>query len=147
MHDLKKKDTRTWELLNEGQFIVSKSDVPFTASGMDYGIEQENCALRVLADIKGIVNLHQAMEEYFLTADELGNMIKDFCETFGIEDKQNRKREDHYHLTGSKNTRTGDNDKKLSGIFNTYVVNFIHPNSMYNTHHESLTRHRINSFP
>ena len=71
--------------------------------------------------------MHQAIEEYFLTADELGNMIKDFCETFGTEDKQNRKREDHYHLTGSKNTRTGDNDKKLSGIFNTYDVNFIHP--------------------
>ena len=44
MHKLKKNVTRTWDLLNEGNFSVSKSDVPFTAIGPDHGIEQENLA-------------------------------------------------------------------------------------------------------
>ena len=38
MHKLKKNVTRTWDLLNEGNFSVSKSDVPFTAIGLDHGI-------------------------------------------------------------------------------------------------------------
>ena len=81
MYKLEKKDTRTWDLLNEGNYSVSKSDIPFTAIGPDYAIEQENHALKVLRSIKGIANLHQALDEHFLTAAELGNMIKDFCET------------------------------------------------------------------
>ena len=44
MYELKKKDTRTWDLLNEGNFSISKSDVPFTATGPDHDIEQENHA-------------------------------------------------------------------------------------------------------
>ena len=38
MHKPKKNVTRTWDLLNEGNFSVSKSDVPFTAIGLDHGI-------------------------------------------------------------------------------------------------------------
>ena len=36
MYELKKNDTRTWGLLNQGNFSVSKSDVPFTAIGQDF---------------------------------------------------------------------------------------------------------------
>ena len=92
-------------ILNEGQFSVSKSYVAFTVIGSDQGTEQENCALKVLGGVKGIANSHQALEEYFLTAPKLGNMIKDFCETFEIKDNQNRKVEDHYQSADSKNTR------------------------------------------
>ena len=59
-------------------------------------------------------------------------MIKDFCETFGINDNQNTKSDDHYQLAGSKNTRIGNNVEKLSAIFNTYNVNFNHTDSVYN---------------
>lgn len=60
-------------------------------------------------------------------------MIKEFSKTFGIKDNQNRKSEDHYHLTGSKKTRIGENVEKLSAIFNTYNVNFNHYDSVNNT--------------
>ena len=103
MYQLNKKDTRTWDILNEGNFSVSKSDVPFTAIGPDHGIEQENRALKVQEGIKEIANSHQALDE--LTSAELGNMIKKFCETFGINDNQNTKSDDHFQLAGSKNTR------------------------------------------
>ena len=132
MYDLKKKNTRTWHLLNEGNFSVSKSDVPFTANRTHHGIEQENRALKVLGGIKGIANSYEALDEYFLTATELGNMIKDFCEAFGINDNHNSKSDDHYQLAGSKNVRIGDNIEKLSAIFNTYNVNFNHTDSVHN---------------
>ena len=112
LYDLKKKDTRTWNLLNEGNFSVNKSYVPFTAIGPDHGIEQENCAPKVLGRIERIVNSHQALDEYFLTAAKLGNMMNGFCETFGINDNQNTKSHDHYQLASSKNTRTGGNVEK-----------------------------------
>ena len=51
MYELKKKDARTWDLLNEGNFSISKSDVPFTATGPDHDIEQENRAFEVLGGI------------------------------------------------------------------------------------------------
>ena len=132
MYELKKKDTRTWDLLNKGNFSVSKSDVLFTAIGPDHGIEQENRALKVLGGIKGIANSYQELDEYFLTAAKIGNMIKDFCETFGINDNQNTKSDDHYQLAGSRNIRIGDNVEKLSAIFNTYNVNFNYTDSVYN---------------
>ena len=59
-------------------------------------------------------------------------MIKDFCQTFGINENQNTKSDDLYQLAGSKNTRIGDNVEKLSAIFNTYNVNFNHTDSVYN---------------
>ena len=111
---------------------MSKSDVPFTAIRTDHGIEQENRALKVLDGIKGIANSYKALDEYFLTATEIGNMIKDFCETFGINDNQNTKSDGHYQLAGSKNIRIGDNVEKLSAIFNTYNVNFNHTDSVHN---------------
>ena len=119
MYELKKKDTRTWDLLNEGNFSISKSDVPFTATGPDHDTEQENRTFKVLGGIN-------------LTAAEIRNMIKDFCETFGINDNQNTKSDNHYQLAGSKNTRIGNNVEKLSAILNTYNVNFNHTDSVYN---------------
>ena len=76
--------------------------------------------------IKEIANSHQVLDKSFWNAAEFGNMIKDFCETLGINDNQNTKRDDYYQLEGSKNTRIGDNVEKLSAIFNTYNVNFNH---------------------
>ena len=100
----------------------------------DHGIEQENRALKVLGGTKEIASSYQALDEYFLPVAKLGNMIKDFCETFGINNNQNTKSDDHNQLTGSKNTRIGDNVEKLSAIFNTFNVNFNHnhTDSVYN---------------
>ena len=78
MHELKAKDTRTWKLLTKSQFWVSKSDVSFTTIGLDHGIKQKNCALKVLRGIKGIVNSFQTLEQSSLIAPDFGNMVKDF---------------------------------------------------------------------
>ena len=51
MHELREKDMAIWELSEQGLFSVSKSDEPFIATGCDHGIEQKNCALKVLGGI------------------------------------------------------------------------------------------------
>ena len=48
MFDLKENDQRTWGTMISGCFCVSKSEVPLTSIGADYGIKQENRALKVL---------------------------------------------------------------------------------------------------
>ena len=78
----------------------------------------------MLGGIKGIANSDRGLEEHFLTAAELGNIIKDFCETFGIEDDQSKKAENHYQLSSSKNTRIGGKVEKLLSVFSTYNINF-----------------------
>lgn len=67
-----------------------------------------------------------------MTAIELGNMIKNFCEGFGINDNQKTKSEDHCLLAGSENTRIGDNVENLSAILNTNKC-------VQHTYHESPT--------
>ena len=52
MHERREKDMAIWELSEQGLFSVSKSDVPFIANGCDHGIEQKNCALKVLGGIR-----------------------------------------------------------------------------------------------
>ena len=100
MFKQKDKDQQTWEMMANGCFSVNKSEVPFTAIGADHGLEQENRALR---GIKGIANSSQALSEYFLSAAEMGSIVGNFCETYGIEENQSRKRDEHHQLFGSKN--------------------------------------------
>ena len=105
MFNLKQTDKNTWDLLSNGGFCVNKSKVPFTSIGADHGIEQENRALKVTGGIRGIAHNQQALNEYFLTTAEMGNIVESFCQTFGIEEDGSRKRDEHYQLTGSKNER------------------------------------------
>ena len=53
-------------MIKEESFCVAKSEIPFTSIGTDHGIEQENRALKVLSEIKGIANSNQNLDEYFL---------------------------------------------------------------------------------
>ena len=103
MFQLKTNDKGTWDYFVDENLSVNKSTVPFSAIGADHGIEQENKSMKILGGIKGIANNQQALDEYFLTAGEMGNIIEDFADVFQIRDSQSHKRE-HYQLTGSKNT-------------------------------------------
>ena len=82
----------------------------------------ENRALKVLGGIKGIANSCQALSEYFLSAAEMGSIVGNFCETFGIEGNQSRKRDEHHQLFGSKNKRIYSNTEKILRVFQTHNV-------------------------
>ena len=55
---------------------MNKPGIPFTAIVSAHAIEQENCALKVI----GGINSEVTINEYFLTAAEMGNMVNKFCE-------------------------------------------------------------------
>ena len=63
--------------------------------------------------VNGTANSSQGLEVYFLTAAELGNNIKEFCEYFEINADQRRKIEEKYQFSGSKNASIGGNVDKL----------------------------------
>ena len=124
MYALKETDAQTWEFLSNGGFSVNKSKVPFSPNGSDHGIEQEKRALKVIRGIRGIAHSQQALDEYLLTTAEMGNIVESFCETFGIEENQSLKKDEHYQLSGSKNQRIDSNTEKISSVFTDNQVSF-----------------------
>ena len=75
MYELKEKDENIWALLDAAGFSMNKSGIPFTVIGSDHGKEQENRALKVIGGIKDIANSEVILNEYFLTAAEIGNIV------------------------------------------------------------------------
>ena len=111
-------------MFESGNFSVNKSEVPFSAISADHALEQENRVVKVTWGIKGIGNNENVLSDYFLTAAEMGNIVESFCTNFDLDDKEARKREEHYQLTGTKNTRLTENVKKIVEVFDTYESNF-----------------------
>ena len=93
---------------------------------------QENRALKVIGGIKGIANSEITLNECFLKAAEMGNIVNKFCKTFGIDENQSRKSDEHVQLTGSKNARIETNCAKLSHVFSEHDVTFEGQDSVYN---------------
>ena len=117
---------------------MNKSGIPFTAIGSDHGIEQESRALKVIDGIKDIANSEVTLNKYFLMADKMENIVNNFCETFGIDENQSRKRDEHRQLTGSKNLRIETNCIRLSHVFNERDVTFEAQDSVYNIFTEKV---------
>ena len=53
--------------------------------------------MKVIGGIKGITNKPKAMDQYFLIATEMGNIIDEFFLQFNIE-ASSPKRDKHYQL-------------------------------------------------
>ena len=58
--------------------------------------------------------------------------MESFCETFGIEENQSLKKDEHYQLSGSKNQRTHNNTEKISSVFTDYEVSFDESKNVFN---------------
>ena len=110
---------------------MNKFGIPFTAIVSAHATEQENCALKVIGGIKGIVNSEVTINEYFLTAAEMGNIVNNFCETFGIDENQYRKRDEHDELIRLNDARIETNCTKRSHVFSEHDVTFEGQNSVY----------------
>ena len=123
MFSLKDKDPETWRMFNKGDFSVNNTLILFSAICVHHAIEQESRAVEVVGGIKGIANNWKALDEYFLTVSEMGNIIQDFCEVFNIQNEA-PERTQHYQLTGSKNERINDNVKKMSDVFCSHEISF-----------------------
>ena len=78
-----------------------------------------------MGGIKGISNSTINLDEYFLSTAEISYIITSFCDKFGILESEACKREDHYQLSGSKNSRIQSNLSKISNVFSTYGVSLV----------------------
>ena len=60
--------------------------------------------MKVLGGIKGIANDTNKLDKYFTIAQEINQIMHDFCEAFDIE-HYNATRDEQHELTGNKNQR------------------------------------------
>ena len=125
-------DPTLWNRFVEGEFSVNKSNVTFSAIRAHHALEQENRVVKILGGIKGIASSQKLLDEYFLTAAELSNIVEKFCASLLLEDSDARKREQHYQLIGSKNSRLSTNVNKLLDVFNTQGITFEESDKVYN---------------
>ena len=131
MTELKEKDNDTGQAFQAEHFSLNKSSVPFSAIGADHALEQQNRAMKVLGGIKGIANSQTALDEYFMTAEELSLLLDQFSDQYDLRNNS-LKRKQHYQLSGSKNQRITDNTEKLTEILNHHNISFNSTEPLYN---------------
>ena len=78
MRKLETSDPNTWKALEDGDFCVTKSIIPFCSIGPDRGIEQENRTMKVIGGITGITQKEAALDKCFLIAPELARLVNEF---------------------------------------------------------------------
>ena len=61
--EMQTADPDTWAFLDEGNFVISKHGVPFTAIDADHAIKQEHRNMKVKGGFVGITGNEQAMEK------------------------------------------------------------------------------------
>ena len=130
MYALKENDPETWQFLDEGNFSVNKSGIPFTAIGADHGLEQENKAMKVLGGIQGITNKKNTLDKHFLVAPVVNQILRSFTEEFSLVKKD---RKCHYQLTGKTNERYNENSIKLRKVFDIHATDFSISDDVFNT--------------
>ena len=57
MHGLKSTAPQVWDAFKKGGFVVQKSDIPFTAIGVDHAGEQVNKILKINGGSVGISHI------------------------------------------------------------------------------------------
>ena len=75
MFSLKGKDPDTWQMFHLSNFSINKTSIPFSAIRVDHAIEQEKRAVKLLEGIKDIKNNQRVLNEYFLSAFEIFDML------------------------------------------------------------------------
>eukprot|EP00057_Strongylocentrotus_purpuratus_P007692 XP_011662166.1 PREDICTED: uncharacterized protein LOC105437364 [Strongylocentrotus purpuratus] len=113
MHSLKTSDPTTWDALKAGDFMVTKSGIPFTNLFVDQTLEQLIREVKVAGGITGITQNEEALGRFFLIAPELVILIQDFQDAYccTINDSQTTK--EHYQLSGSVALRMHRNSSKI----------------------------------
>ena len=114
MRKLETSDPDTWKALEDGDFCVTKSSIPFCSIGPDHEIEQENRTMKVIGGITGITQKEATLDNVFLIAPELARLVNEFGEFNGVSIKQERTK--HHDLVGTARNRIFHNAEKMKNI-------------------------------
>lgn len=114
---LKSTDRETWNALEGGDFMVTKSGIPFTNLFVDQTLEQLIREVKVAGGITGITQNVDALDRFFLIAPELVKHMKEFQDAYCIDNDKSATKE-HYQLSGSMEIRMFSN----SGVIKKGIV-------------------------
>ena len=111
MQEVKATDPKTWGGLKNGDFMVSKSGIPFTNLFVDQALEQHIRELKIAGGVTGITQNEDALNRFFLIALELRSLIQQFEDSYFISGERETSKE-CYQLSGSVAVR----------IFNNFAI-------------------------
>ena len=112
MNSLEKDDPTTWEALKEGDFVVAKSEVPFTKLFTDQSLEQLIKELKRHGGIIGISQDDNALDRLVTISPQLTDYVKQYLHGFPHNWKAGNDNE-HYQLSGNVSIRVRTNALKL----------------------------------
>ena len=114
--------------------LISSKDFQNSKKAFDSQLqsqEQENKKMKIIGGIKGIANNQQALNEFFLTAGNIGAIVEEFENIFQIRGNISGTKNRHYQLTGSKNKSISENVNTLTEMMN-FNISFNNSSNVYN---------------
>ena len=82
MNFLEKDDPITWEALKEGDFVVAKSEIPFTKLFTDQALEQLIKELKCYGGIIGLSQDENALDRLVTISPHLTHFVKQYLQSF-----------------------------------------------------------------
>eukprot|EP00057_Strongylocentrotus_purpuratus_P016486 XP_011670960.1 PREDICTED: uncharacterized protein LOC105441514 [Strongylocentrotus purpuratus] len=113
MHLLKTSGPTTWDALKAGDFMVTKSGIPFTNLFVDQTLEQLIREVKVAGGITGITQNEEALGRFFLIAPELVILIQDFQDAYCCTTNDSQTTKEHYQLSDSVALRMHRNSSTI----------------------------------
>ena len=103
MLELQTTDPELWNFFKEGNFTITKNEIPFTGVDPDHAIEQEHRKLKAKGGFIGITGNEAALAKYAIIAPSLARIVQEFKDYAGIKGRQPSTL--HHETVGEKNTR------------------------------------------
>ena len=119
MQALEKEDPKIWNAFIEGDFAVTKTDIPFVSIGPDHACEQENREIKQDRGLSGITQNSNARDRFFLAGPQLSRISKEYKAQF----QEEIKRTVHHGLTGAAVRR----DHASVEMLKDTMLSFINP--------------------
>ncbi|KAJ6647970.1 hypothetical protein Bhyg_03195 [Pseudolycoriella hygida] len=95
MLELETADKESWDFLNDGNFCVSKNEIPFTSIDPDHAIEHEHKHFKVRGGFVGITGNEAALERFVITMPILSNIAETFERYSNIKRSESNCHEHH----------------------------------------------------
>ena len=108
LKSLKHEDPLTWQAFKDGEFVCSKSEVPFTRLYTDQALEQENKILKGHGGMVGLSQDEKALDRLLVITPHVARMVKSYLSTFSSSLPGTNKRREHYQLSGQVAVRCSE---------------------------------------
>lgn len=112
MNALEKDDPKTWNALKSGEFVVAKSEIPFTHLFTDQALEQEIKKLKGHGGMVGLSRDEAALDWLVTTTPYLASLVNQYLSSFPKASRTSVRTE-HYQLSGEIAVRSRVNALKL----------------------------------